>query len=251
MVADFHKRALVDAGVLVRALEFQKVVDVDAGGRGRGLLGRADHDTRRIDLVDDPRAPGDDRHAGIARDPFLHAGADERRLGADQRHRLALHVGSHQGAVGVVVLEERDQRRGDRNELLRRDVDQIDILRLAQDEIAVLAAIGQVGGDAAAPVEFDIGLADRVAALVHRRQIDDLVGHPAVRDLAVRALDKAVLVDPGIGRQAVDQADIRPFRGFDRADPAVMGRMHVTHLKAGALARQAARPQAPRAAAYG
>ena len=38
----------------------------------------------------------------------FHAGADERRLGAEQRHRLALHVGAHQRAVGVVVLEERE-----------------------------------------------------------------------------------------------------------------------------------------------
>ena len=67
---------------------------------------------------------------------LLHAGADQRRLGADQRHRLALHVRAHQRAVGVVVLEERDQRRGDRDELLRRDVDQVDVLRPGQHELA-------------------------------------------------------------------------------------------------------------------
>ena len=73
-----------------------------------------------------PRAAGDDRDAAVARDRLFHAGADERRLGADQRHRLALHVGAHQRAVGVVVLEERDQRRGDRDELLWRHVDEVD-----------------------------------------------------------------------------------------------------------------------------
>src|SRR5207253_7566900 len=83
LVADLHQRPLVDAGVLVRPLELQQVVDVDAGGRGRDLLGGADHDAGRVDLVDDARAAGDDRHAGIAGDGLLHAGADERRLGAD------------------------------------------------------------------------------------------------------------------------------------------------------------------------
>jgi hypothetical protein len=39
----------------------------------------------------------------------------------DQRHRLTLHVRAHQGAVRVVVLEERDQRRRDADDLLRRD----------------------------------------------------------------------------------------------------------------------------------
>ena len=30
---------------------------------------------------------------------------DERRLGDEQRHRLALHVGTHQSAVCVVMLK--------------------------------------------------------------------------------------------------------------------------------------------------
>ena len=84
-----------------------------------------------VDLVDDAGAAGRDRGAGIARHDRLHAGADERRLGADQRHGLALHVRAHQRAVGVVVLEERDERRGDRNELLRRHVHEVDAVRAA------------------------------------------------------------------------------------------------------------------------
>ena len=60
-----------------------------------------------------PSRARDDGDAGVARHDALHAGADERRIGAEQRHRLALHVGAHEGAVGVVVLEERDQRGGD------------------------------------------------------------------------------------------------------------------------------------------
>ena len=130
-VADAHQRTLVDAGVLVRALELHQPVDVDARLRRIEVLGRADDDTGRVDLVDDAAAAGGDRRAGIAGDDRLHAGADQRRLGPDQRHRLALHVGAHQRAVGVVVLEERDQRRGDRNELLRRHVHEVDLVRAA------------------------------------------------------------------------------------------------------------------------
>ena len=74
-----------------------------------------------------------DGGAGVARDHAFHAGADERRFGANQRHRLALHVRAHQRAVGVVVLEERDQRRGDRNELLRRHVHEVDLVARDQD----------------------------------------------------------------------------------------------------------------------
>ena len=39
---------------------------------------------------------------------------------------------------------------------------------------------------------------------------------------------------------AVDQADIRAFRRFDRTDAAVVCRMHVAHFEAGTFARQSA-----------
>ncbi len=51
-----HQRTLVDAGVLVRALELAQAVDVDAGlGRIR-LFRRTDDDTSRVHLVDDAGA---------------------------------------------------------------------------------------------------------------------------------------------------------------------------------------------------
>ena len=62
-------------------------------------------------------------------------------------------------------------------------------------------------------------------------------------DLAVGRLDEAVGVDPAVGRERADQADVRAFRGLDRADPAVVAVVHVADVEAGALARQAARAQ--------
>ena len=57
-VANLHQRALVDAGVLVRALELQQVVDVNAGSLPPHRSFGADHDARGVDLIDDagPRA---------------------------------------------------------------------------------------------------------------------------------------------------------------------------------------------------
>ena len=55
--------------------------------------------------------------AGVDGGTELHAGADERGVALDQRDGLALHVGAHQRAVGVVVLEERDQRGRHRHHL--------------------------------------------------------------------------------------------------------------------------------------
>ena len=138
-VADLHQRTLVDAGVLVRALELHQRVDVDARFTGLEVAGDANDDTRRVDLVDDARTAGSDRGAGIARNRLFHAGADQRRLGLEQRNRLALHVRAHQRAVGVVILEERNERRGDRHELLGRYVHQRDLLARSDQELAVAA----------------------------------------------------------------------------------------------------------------
>ena len=71
------------------------------------------------------------------RDLLLQAGGDDRRLGHQQRHRLALHVRAHQRAVGVVVLQERDQPGGDADHLLRRDVDVLDLVDRDRVEVAV------------------------------------------------------------------------------------------------------------------
>src|SRR5207245_2843046 len=76
-----------------------------------------------------PAPPGHHDGAGVARHLLLEPRAHERRLGEEERHRLPLHVRSHERAVGVVVLEERDQRGSDRHELLRRHVHEIDLVR--------------------------------------------------------------------------------------------------------------------------
>ncbi len=243
LVADLHQRALVDAGVLVRALELLQPVDVDAGFRRIGLAGGAHHDAGGVDLVDHPGAARRDRGARIAGDHALHAGADERRLGTHQRHRLALHVGAHQRAVGVVVLEERDQRRGHRDQLLGRHVHEVDLAGRHHLHVAGMPAHDHVLGEPALRVDGRIGLRHGVARLLHRREIDDLVGDAAVLHLAIGRLDKAVLVDPRERRQRVDETDIRSLRRLDRADAAIVGRVHVAHLEARPLAGQAARSE--------
>jgi hypothetical protein len=79
---------------------------------------------------------GDDDDLGVAGDALLDAGADERRLGLEQRHALALHVGTHERAVGVVVLEEGNHAGGDGHHLLRRDVHQVHLVGGHFEEVA-------------------------------------------------------------------------------------------------------------------
>src|SRR3546814_16581807 len=71
-------------------------------------------------------------------------------------------------------------------------------------------------------IEFGVRLRDGVLLLLHRRQIDDVVGDLVVDDLAVRRLDETVFVDAAERGEAVDQPDVRAFGRLDRADAAIM-----------------------------
>ena len=93
-------------------------------------------------------------------------------------------------------------------------------------------------------------LGDEVAAGLVAREVR-LVPADGPLDLAVRRLDEAVAVDPAVGRERADQADVRTFGGLDRADPAVVAVVDVADVEPGALARQAARARAPKAALRG
>ena len=140
-VAHAHQRSLVDVGVLVAARVLGQVVDVDADVARRRLgVVDADDDPVGVDVVDLAAAARLHRGAGVDRRRPLDAGADERLLGAQARHRLPLHVRAHQRAVRVVVLEERDQRGRHRHDLRRRHVHVLDLVRGREHELVLAAA---------------------------------------------------------------------------------------------------------------
>src|SRR5690606_41799952 len=86
----------------------------------------ADNDTTGDYRVHYPAATGSTTDPGVLGHVALHAGTDQRLLGAQSGHGLTLHVRAHEGAVGIVVLEEGNQRSGYRHHLTRRHVHQGD-----------------------------------------------------------------------------------------------------------------------------
>ena len=104
-------------------------------------------------MVNNTVTTAHDDRSGVARGDALHSGTDERSFSLDERHRLALHVRTHQRAVCVVVFKKRNQARGDGYELLRRNVDVVDFIAALQHEVAGLTAIDEVGCDAQFLVE--------------------------------------------------------------------------------------------------
>ena len=76
-----------------------------------------------------------------------------------------MHVRSHQRAIGVVILEERDQGGGHRNQLFRRDVDILDVFAQGENEFAGLSSSVALVDDIARLIEYDVGLTDNVLIL--------------------------------------------------------------------------------------
>jgi hypothetical protein len=232
LVADADDRPLVLAGALVETDELAKLV----------LVGVVDDDALGVDERDRAATLGLDDHAGVVADDLLHARGHRRRLGNDQRHRLPLHVGAHQGPVGVVVLQEGDQRRRHPDDLLGRDVHVLHVVRLDRGQVAADAGEDVLRADLAGLVEHVRRGQDRLHLLVGP-QVLDVAGHLAPLDLAVGGEQEAVLVDLAVDAQRRDEADVGAFRRLDGADAAVVRDVDVTHLEAGPLAVQAAGAQ--------
>ena len=86
---------------------------------------------------------------------------------AQQRHGLTLHVRTHEGAVRVVVLEERDERGRDRHHLARRDVHVADLVGVEEvDLAALLAGEDAVLGEVTVGLQRRVGLGDDVVVLL-------------------------------------------------------------------------------------
>ena len=150
------------------------------------------------------------------------------------------------------MLEERDERGGDRNDLLRRDVHVVDLVRgHVRDLAAALTHEHLLVEEATLLVDRRVRLRDDVTVFVVGREVLDVLGGDALDDLAVGRLDEAEAVDARVRGEVADEADVRAFRRLDRAHAAVVARVHVSHLETGTLTRQTAGPEGREAALVG
>src|SRR5690554_2001278 len=250
-VTSLHQRPLVDAGVLVGTGVLGQGVDIHTSLASFHLvIIDADNDTTGVYRVHYPAATGSNTDPGVLGHVALHAGTDQRLLGAQSGHGLTLHVRTHEGAVGIVVLEEGNQRSGHGDHLTGGHVHQGDFFGRLDAELVHVADGNQLFNQLAI-THFGAGLGDDVIGFFDRRQEHDLVGYHGVLDATVGAFEEAVLVGPGVGGQGVDQTDVRTFRGLDRADATIVGRVYVTHLEAGTFTGQTTRPERGDAALVG
>src|SRR5690606_33393444 len=203
----------------------------------------ANHDTLGVDVVNHAATAGLHSSAGVNRHRTFDARTDQRLLGTQAGNSLTLHVGAHQCPVGVVVLQERNQRGSYRYDLRRGNVHVVDVFRRSHQRFTSLAAGNEVVDEAAFLIQLRVRLSDDVVAFLDSREIVDLVADFAVNDHVVRRFQETVLVQTSVQRHGVDQTDVRAFRRFDRTYTTVVRGMHVTNFKASAFTRQTARAE--------
>ena len=243
--SDGNGRPLVIAGVLIRALVFEQNVFVERVGLFCAF--RFYLDTVARHRHNFTRVLGFDENARIVGRLFLHAGADDRRFGEQERYRLALHIAAHERAVRVVVFEERNEGCGNGDDLPRRNVYVLHVFRRALRIVSAVAARNHIGRKRTVLADTFDDLSDVVFVFVHRGKVFDFARHFAVFDFAVRRFEKAVIVDARKNRKRNDESDVRPFRRFDRTHTPVMRIVNVAHFKARPLAGKTAGPESVQA----
>ena len=103
---------LVDTGVLVRAVELGQDVGLLAQGLANAVfLTRlvVHDDLRAVDFNDGSVTLGQDQVTSVTSGVGLNARPNIGSFSNNKRNSLLLHVGTHEGTVGVVVLDEGDE----------------------------------------------------------------------------------------------------------------------------------------------
>ena len=108
---------------------------------------------------------------GILTYLFFYTGTYNRRFATQQRHGLAHHVWTHQRTVRVVMLQERNQRCGNRSNLLRSHVHQIHIRRGNNRIIVILTTLYFLTDKRTVIIQRRITLSDNLAFFLFCCQI--------------------------------------------------------------------------------
>ncbi len=236
-IAFIDNRDLVDAGTLVGTQEFLQFIMIEFA------IFRADIDVVCRDFLDDTGMLGKDHDTRVAGCLVLHARTNERSLRAQERNSLTLHVRTHQGTVRIIVFEEWNHRRSNREDLTRADVHVVNRFACMQACLFVVACRNTLVDKPLIIVERLVGLCDDEFILFIGRQVADFVRYAMVLfiDAAVRRFHEAELIDACICSKRTDKTDVRAFWGLDRAHAAVMGVVDIADLETCALTGKTAR----------
>ena len=181
-----------------------------------------------------------DTHTGVSGSFRFHSGTDNRHLCLEQRNGLTLHVGTHQGTVGIVIFQERNHGSSHGKYHLRRYIHVIDPGFGELGSLIPVTSGNIIMDEMTFFIQRLIGLCHCVIIFLIRSHVcyfirNDRIFRIALVHLTIRSFNKSVFIDSGVGCQGVDQTDVRTFRGLDGAHSSIMGIMNITNLKTGTV----------------
>ncbi len=180
---------------------------------------------------------GNDADAGVNAGLVLHSRADNRGLRFQKRNSLPLHVGTHEGTVGVIVFKERNHRSRNGNNHSWRNIHKISFFTFNFKEFITVAGIDLGMLETPLLVKRFIRLRYNIIIFNIRRHIDNFAGNTAgfFVHAAEGRFNKTVFIDLGKSCQIGNQSDVRAFRCFNRAHAAVVAVVNVADLEARAV----------------
>ena len=245
----FHNGMLINTGRLIGTCKFRKMIGM------RFVIGILNYNFVCRNLPYETIFLCKYADAGI---PSCLAFDTSRNIGcfrSEQRDRLALHVGTHQSTVCIVVVQERNHCSSNRNNLPRRNVNIVHPLRLYALHVSTDAHSNSVISKGAIRIQRLPCLGDHAAIFFIRRKINNLIHHSRharrVIDATIGCLDETIFIDPSIGCKTANEANVRTFRCLDRADARIVGIMNVANLERCTVTIQAARSQSRQTALMG
>ena len=119
---------------------------------------------------------GSEKHlAAVARCLSLHPRGDQGSLRLNQWYSLTLHIGTHESPVGVIVLKERYQRGGYTNDLPRRYIHEVDLIRRFHQEFFTIPNLDFLYGKLVFLVQAGVSLSYYEVLLLIGGEIFDLL----------------------------------------------------------------------------
>ena len=156
--AQSHGRTLVGTFIFRQQIFFR--IAVEAYETFFFCLVVFNHDTTSVHEIDHTRSFGNHLCTGILDQVSFQPGSYDRSLRFNDRYSLAHHVRSHQGTVGIVVFQERNQRSRDRGNLVRGNIDQIDLFHFFHREVTVFTRFRPLVHKMAFTIYFRVSLCD-------------------------------------------------------------------------------------------
>ena len=236
-IANFNKRALVVSSTWVWTTEFLDVVNV------QWTIFTTNFYLVSICVSNFTIILSNHSRSRVVGCLVFHTSTNVRCLRIDQWHSLTLHVGSHEGTVGVIVFQERNTCCRNGNYLFWWYVHVVNNISWILLVDPLVTSHDNFLSKCSIFIQTRISLCYSKFIFFIGCQPNDFVRDNTcfTVNFTVWCLNKTIFVQVPVRWQVVNQTDVRSFRCLDWTHTSVVSVVHVTHFISSAVTCQTAR----------